>query len=364
MKTSFYLKSCCLGLIILLTLWSVVQSNAQGTDTLATWELTGIQTSTPAWGASPLPAQFVSSAVTTSGWTRGSGVLLTAAGVATTGTPAGSAWGGNGWDAYTTAGAGNLDSTIARGDFVTIAFSVASGSTVSFTSIPAYNVRRSSSGPATGQWQYSIGAAGTFVNMGTPITWGTVTTGTGNPQSAIDLSTISDLQNLVGGTTVTFRIVNMGATSSGGTWYLNQLATAGRDVTFMGTAGTGGGGPSATLSLGSISATTFCAIGNATNMLTISYTSTGTLSSVVDLQLSDANGSFASPTTLSSASGPSGMFAAILPSGLVAGTGYLVRAVSGTVVSPPSAALTVVTVVPEATAFTATPSNGSVTLTW
>jgi len=42
----------------------------------------------------------------------------------------------------------------------------------------------------------------------------------------------------------------------------------------------------------------------------------------------------------------------------------LVRAVSGTVISPTSAALSVITVVPEATAFTGTPSNGSVTLTW
>ncbi|MFM8512786.1 MAG: hypothetical protein ACKOBI_03455, partial [Bacteroidota bacterium] len=165
------------------------------------------------------------------------------------------------------------------------------------------------------------------------------------------------------GTTVTFRIVNMGATASSGTWYLNQLATAGRDITFMGTAGTGGG-PAATLSLGSISATTFCAIGNATNTLTISYTSTGTLTAAVDLQLSDANGSFASPTTLGSVSGPSGTFTATLPSGLGAGTNYLVRAVSGTVISPPSSALSVVTVVSEATAFTATPSSGSVTLTW
>jgi len=362
MKALFTLKSSRWALIILLALGSVFQSNAQGTDTLATWELTGIPTTTPAWGASPLPAQFVSSAVSTPGWTRGPGVLFTAAGVATTGTPATNGWGGNGWD--TLAGAGDLASTIARGDFVSISFTVASGATVSFTSIPAYNVRRSSSGPATGQWQYSIGAAGTFVNIGNPITWGTVFTGAGNPQSAIDLSTIAALQNLAGGTTVTFRVVNMGATSSGGTWYLNQLATAGRDITFMGTAGTGGGGPTATLSLGSISATTFCAIGNATNILTISYTSTGTLTAAVDLQLSDANGSFASPTTLGSVSGPSGTFSATLPSGLGAGTNYLVRAVSGTVISPPSAALSVVTVVPEATAFTATPSSGSVTLTW
>jgi DNA/RNA endonuclease YhcR with UshA esterase domain len=350
-------------LVTLLTFGFHFQGSAQGTDTLATWELTGINVTTPAWGLSPLPAQNTSSAISTSGWTRGSGVLLTAAGVATTGSPAGNAWGGNGWDAYTTGGAGNFDSTVSRGDFVTIAFTVASGATVSFTSIPAHNIRRSSSGPSSGQWQYSLGASGTFVNIGTPVTWGTVTTGTGNPQPALDLSTISDLQSITGGTTVTFRIVNMGATSSGGTWYLNQV-TSGRDITFMGTTGGGGGGPSATLSLGALASNTVCAIGGSTTPLTVTYTSTGTLSGPVELQLSDASGSFANPAVLGSATGSTGTIAASWPSTLTAGTGYLLRLVSGTVTSAPSAAISVLTTVPEATTFAAVPSNGTVTLTW
>jgi DNA/RNA endonuclease YhcR with UshA esterase domain len=350
-------------LVTLLTFGFHFQGSAQGTDTLATWELTGINVTTPAWGLSPLPAQNTSSAISTSGWTRGSGVLLTAAGVATTGSPAGNAWGGNGWDAYTTGGAGNFDSTVSRGDFVTIAFTVASGATVSFTSIPAHNIRRSSSGPSSGQWQYSLGASGTFVNIGTPVTWGTVTTGTGNPQPALDLSTISDLQSITGGTTVTFRIVNMGATSSGGTWYLNQV-TSGRDITFMGTTGGGGGGPSATLSLGALASNTVCAIGGSTTPLAVTYTSTGTLSGPVELQLSDASGSFANPAVLGSATGSTGTIAASWPSTLTAGTGYLLRLVSGTVTSAPSAAISVLTTVPEATTFAAVPSNGTVTLTW
>ena len=350
-------------LVTLLTFGFHFQGSAQGTDTLATWELTGINVTTPAWGLSPLPAQNTSSAISTSGWTRGSGVLLTAAGVATTGSPAGNAWGGNGWDAYTTGGAGNFDSTVSRGDFVTIAFTVASGATVSFTSIPAHNIRRSSSGPSSGQWQYSLGASGTFINIGTPVTWGTVTTGTGNPQPALDLSTISDLQSITGGTTVTFRIVNMGATSSGGTWYLNQV-TSGRDITFMGTTGGGGGGPSATLSLGALASNTVCAIGGSTAPLIVTYTSTGTLSGPVELQLSDAAGSFTSPAVLGSATGSTGTITAAWPSTLTAGTGYLLRLVSGTVTSAPSAAISVLTTVPEATTFVAVPSNGTVTLTW
>jgi DNA/RNA endonuclease YhcR with UshA esterase domain len=290
-------------------------------------------------------------------------VLLTAAGVATTGTPASNAWGGNGWDAYTSGGAGNLDSTIARGDFVSITFTVGTGASVGFSSIPAYTIRRSSSGPATGQWQYSVGASGSYVNIGSPITWGIVTTATGNPQTAIVLSGIADLQNLGGGTTVTFRIVNMGATSSGGTWYFNQGTAAGRDLTFLGNSG-GGGGPTATLTLGALASTSVCAIGGAAVPLSVTYTSTGTLSGSVDLQLSDANGSFANPTNLGSATGSTGTITTTWPSTLVAGTGYLLRLVSGTVISAPSNAVSVLTTVPDATVFAAVPTNGSVTLTW
>lgn len=341
-----------------------ISSSAQAqTDTLATWELTGINTTIPPWGLSPLPAQIVSPAVTTDGWTRGAGVLFTAAGLSTTGSPAGNAWGGNGWDAYTTAGANNIDSALFRGDFVSISFNVVAGQTVSFSSIPAYNIRRSSSGPNTGQWQFSVNPNGTFVNIGNPITWGTVTTGTGNPQIALDLSTIADLQNLSGGTSVTFRIVNTGATGSGGTWYLNQLTAAGRDFSFMGSVG-GGGNPTVTLTLGAVTPGLFCTMASGQSTVFANYSSTGTLTGPVELQLSNAQGSFTSPTVLGNSPASFGTITATLPSGLPNGTGYMFRLVSGSTVSSPSSSVRIYSTPLEATAFTATPGNGTVTLTW
>jgi DNA/RNA endonuclease YhcR with UshA esterase domain len=344
------------------TLWSigiVTPTHAQ-TDTLATWELSGIVTTN--WGASPLPAQQVSTALSTSGWTRGPGVLFTAAGVATTGSPAGNAWGGNGWDGFTPSGAGSIDSAISRGDFVSISFDVVAGQTVSFAGIPAYNIRRSSSGPTTGQWQYSTNPNGTFINIGSPITWGAVTTGTGNPQPAIDLSTISDLQNLGGGTTITFRIVNTGASGSGGTWYINQLTTAGRDITFMGSVG--GGSSSTTLTLGAVTPGLFCTMAPGQSTVSANYTSTGTLTGPVELQLSNAQGSFASPTALGSSSAASGTITATLPSGLPNGTGYAFRLVSGSTTSAPSSSVRIYSTPAEASSFTAVPGDGIVTLTW
>ena len=326
------------------------------TDTLATWELTGINTTTPPWGVSPLPAQVVSSAVSTSGWTRGPGVLFNNAGLAITGTAAGNAWGGNGWEG------GGFDSSIFRGDFVSITFVVAAGQTVGFTEIPAYNIRRSGSGPTTGQWQYSINPNGTFVNIGSPITWGSTTSGSGNPQPAINLSAISDLQNLSGGATVTFRVVNYGATSSGGTWYFNQMSAAGRDFTIMGS--TGGGNPSTTLTLATVTPSLFCAMTAGQASVMANYTSTGTLTAPVELHLSNPQGSFANPTVLGSSSAASGSITAAIPAGLPNGVGYAFRVVSGSVNSAPSPTVRLYGSVPEASGFAAVTGNGTVTLTW
>jgi hypothetical protein len=358
--TSFF--RAVFSLFFALAIWNAgfVSPTYAQTDTLATWELTGVVTTN--WGASPLPAQLVSSAVTTNGWTRGAGVLFTAAGVATTGTPAGNTWGGNGWDGFTPAGANSIDSALFRGDFVNITFNVVAGQTVSFTGIPEYNIRRSSSGPTTGQWQYSVNPNGTYINIGSPLTWGSITTASGNPQSAIDLSTISNLQNLGGGTTITFRIVNTGATSSGGTWYLNQLATAGRDITFMGSVG--GGNPSTTLTLGAVTPGLFCTMVSGQSSVSATYTSTGSLSGPVELQLSNSQGSFANPTAVGSSSAPAGTITAILPSGLPNGTGYTFRLVSGSTISSPSSSVRIYSSPLEASSFAAVPGNGTVTLTW
>jgi DNA/RNA endonuclease YhcR with UshA esterase domain len=116
--------------------------------------------------------------------------------------------------------------------------------------------------------------------------------------------------------------------------------------------------------LGALASNTVCAIGGSTAPLIVTYTSTGTLSGPVELQLSDAAGSFTSPAVLGSATGSTGTITAAWPSTLTAGTGYLLRLVSGTITSAPSAAISVLTTVPEATTFAAVPSNGTVTLTW
>jgi hypothetical protein len=181
------------------------------------WEMNGLS----AYGPSPFAPGTIDPDVLSGGLVRGTGI-------GTTGTAAANAWGGN--DAATI----SLADAITAGDFFTFTITPDPGHRLSLSSIAAYNIRRSASGPTTGQWQYRVGNSGTFQALGSAITYGTVTTATGNPQAAITLSGISALQNIPADTTVTFRLVHWGGTAAGGTVYFNQFQT-GDDLRLLGT---------------------------------------------------------------------------------------------------------------------------------
>lgn len=184
--------------------------------TIGGWDFNGLS----AYGASPLTPSTTAANVTIAGWSRGSGVT-------TSGTAAANAWGGTGWD-----GTAMLADAVTRGDFASFSVTVGSGYSLSIDSFSAYNIRRTSTAATTGQWQYSLNGT-SFSDIGSAITWGATTTSAGNAQSAINLSGISALQNVAAGTTVTFRVVNYGATGSTGAWYLNNFQT-GNDFSLLG----------------------------------------------------------------------------------------------------------------------------------
>ena len=182
-------------------------------DVLANWSFSGINSS----GNNPSPGKLAPSAtaanITVGNLSLGSGVTIPSSN-------AGNSFGGSVWG-----GVGNTSEStaVADGAFETFTFTASSGFAESFSSISAYNVRRSNTGPANGIWQYEIGG-GSFVDIGSSIGWGSNTAAAGNAQSAITLSGISDLQNVPAGTTVTFRVANWPG-SSGGTWYFNGGGT-------------------------------------------------------------------------------------------------------------------------------------------
>lgn len=189
---------------------------------IAGWDFSPITTSS-SFGDSPYSATTSNPNVTVVGLTRGSGVT-------TSGSPAANAWGGNGWDTTTSSA-----TAITNNDFVTFSITTNAGYTSSFETVEPYNVRRTSTGPTTGLWQYQVNSDG-FVTIGSEITWGGNTAAAGNAQSAIDLSAISALQDLPPNTIVTFRILNYSASAPGGNWYLNGQggSTAALDFTITG----------------------------------------------------------------------------------------------------------------------------------
>lgn len=177
------------------------------TETLAEWTPVTVL-ATDSYGVSPFTASTTADNLVIGGLTRGSGIGTTS------GTPAANAWGGTGFSATSAVEA------VDENEFVTFTITADTGYTFSIESIEPYNIRRSAAGPTTGQWQYQVDS-GTFTDIGSAITWGTTTSNSGNNQTAIDLSGISDLQDIEADTTVTFRLLLWGASGTGGTWYFN-----------------------------------------------------------------------------------------------------------------------------------------------
>jgi endonuclease G len=181
-----------------------------GGITLAGWDVSGLPGGANNFGPSPLAPTINASNLTVGGLTRGSGI-------GTNGTAAGRAWGGNTFTDTSSAAA------IAASRFVTFTVTAGAGYTLSCTSISEFDYRHSATGPANGLLQYQIGA-GPFTDIGT-LSY-PVSTSAGGSLSPINLSGISNLQNVGAGTNVTFRIVNWGGTSSAGTWYIFDVANS------------------------------------------------------------------------------------------------------------------------------------------
>lgn len=172
---------------------------------LAGWEMDGLTN----YGLSPYNATVTSASVTVGGLTRGSGL-------STGGTAAGDAWGSAGW--YSAAPTETQATSIANNKFVTFTITPNFGINLSITAIEPFRVQRSGTGPQNGIFQYSLDGVN-FIDIGTVFTY-PIVGAPGNQIPSFDLSGIADLQNLTSTTTVTFRLVNWGATGTGGTWYI------------------------------------------------------------------------------------------------------------------------------------------------
>ena len=129
------------------------------------------------------------------------------------------------------ASGGNKANAISTSEYLQLAISPKPNYKVSLSSID-FNIRRSSTGPNAYQWQYSLdGFATGGIDVGAQGSYtGTDTNGLAMPQ--INLSGVANLQNVVAGTVVTFRLYAWGATNGSGTFAIGRLA--GDDLVFKG----------------------------------------------------------------------------------------------------------------------------------
>ncbi len=206
--------------LLLLVCVCLINISANASVVLVGWDFSTLTGGSGNFGASPYAPGTIDNDVSAVGLTRNHTLG--------TGSGAANAWGANNFNIVTPSEA----SAITANNFYSFSITPDPLIAMSFESIGAYNIRRSSSGPSTGQWQYRIGT-GSFADIGSDITWGAITTAAGNPQSLIDLSGISALQNVT--ETVTFRLIAWGATTVGGTFYFNDpLDTAANDLVLNG----------------------------------------------------------------------------------------------------------------------------------
>ena len=112
---------------------------------------------------------------------------------------------------------------IANGQYFTFDTMVMSGYSASVSSL-TISYRRSTTGPATGNLQFSTDGS-TFAEAGALSYTNNTTSGS---TLAPDLTAITALQNIGGNTDVTFRIVNYGGQSAGNFYIfdVNNSATA------------------------------------------------------------------------------------------------------------------------------------------
>ncbi len=181
------------------------QENITG-DLFAGWAVNPLPAS---GGTTPVPPTVSDGNLTVGPLTKGSGITA----VTTTGV-----FGGAGWT--NTGVQGNESNSIAHGLFITYTVKANPGYTISFTTNNLF-FHNSATGPTLGELQYSTDGVN-YTNI-LPITYSAA--GVANTSNVLmNLSGVAALQNISSSVTNFFRIVNWGATSAAGTWYVNNAS--------------------------------------------------------------------------------------------------------------------------------------------
>lgn len=193
MKKIYVLLICLFALFI-------STSNAQ----IAAWEFNGNAGNEVTVAATTLNANLAATSVS-----RGAG--LTAASLS------------NAFSSTNFTVGGTFANAVTNNTYLQFTIAAAATYKVSLSTLDA-NFRRSSTGPNTFQWQYSLdGFATAGIDIGGVITY-TSTASNGTAQPQIDLSVISALQDVVNPAVITIRLYGWGATALTGSFALGRLA--------------------------------------------------------------------------------------------------------------------------------------------
>ena len=179
------------------------QENITG-ELLAGWAVNPLPAS---GGTTPVPPTTSDGNLTIGPLTKGPGITA----VTTTGVFGGAGWTNSGF-------VGNESNSIRNGLYITYSVTANPGYTISFTTNILF-YHNSATGPNLGELQYSTDGVNysDIAALNYSAAGVAATTGMTN-----NLSGIATLQNLDSTVTNFFRIVNWGATSAAGTWYINN----------------------------------------------------------------------------------------------------------------------------------------------
>ena len=199
--------------LLLATVFAFFIIPQTGQSQVLAWNLNGALGNEASIAASTKDANLNSSSLT-----RGAGVTATALA---------NAFSGSGWNVATETDAVNGNKYFQ--------FTITASPTykVSLSTLDVF-FRRSSTGPNTFQWKYSLdGFATAGINVGGNISY-TLTTTNGDAQAQLNLSSIPGLQDAVNPTTITIRLYGWGASAAGGTFAIGR-PTASNSLSLGGT---------------------------------------------------------------------------------------------------------------------------------
>lgn len=140
---------------------------------------------------------------------------------------------GNAFSSTNYTASGNEANAISNNKYVQFGIGATPGNQVSLSTLDAV-FRRSSTGPNAFRWQYSLdgfATAGTNINA-TAISYTTSPTN-GDAQAQLSLSSITAMQSVAAGSTITIRLYGWGASATTGTAALGRLT--GNDLAVGGT---------------------------------------------------------------------------------------------------------------------------------